>query len=118
GFLLSNTKDKYKDDGGGEQSPVAGLVKQDQEGKMLGYDGVNVKPVVLDGIETETMTKEDNATPFPTSYSNILKVAGNAGKGNASSLGPESSKMVRFRQLVNRTVVENYDCVLTKNVAA
>nr|GEW29128.1 hypothetical protein [Tanacetum cinerariifolium] len=29
GFLLSNTKDKDKDDGGGEQSPVAGLVKQD-----------------------------------------------------------------------------------------
>ncbi|GKA49861.1 hypothetical protein Tco_0742934 [Tanacetum coccineum] len=118
GFLSSNTKDKDKDDGGGEQSPVARLVKQDKEGKMLGRDGVNVTPVVLDRIETETMTKEDNATPFPTSYSNILKVVGNAGKGNASSLGPDSSKTVRFRQLVNRTIVENSNCVLTKNVAA
>nr|GEV93826.1 hypothetical protein [Tanacetum cinerariifolium] len=49
---------------------------------MLGRDGVNVTLVVLDGIETETITKVDNATPFPTSYSNILKVAGNAGKRN------------------------------------
>ncbi|GJS67832.1 hypothetical protein Tco_0682397 [Tanacetum coccineum] len=117
GFLSSNTKDKDKDDGGGEQSPVARLVKQYKEGKMLGRDGVNLTPVVLDRIETETMTKEDNATPFLTSYSNILKVAGNARKGNASLLGPDSSKTVRFRQLVNRTIVENSDCVLTKNVA-
>ncbi|GKF72772.1 hypothetical protein Tco_0208886, partial [Tanacetum coccineum] len=48
GFLASNTIDKDKEDGGGVQSSVAGLVKQVKniEGNMLGRDGKPLKSIL------------------------------------------------------------------------
>ncbi|GJR90248.1 putative reverse transcriptase domain-containing protein [Tanacetum coccineum] len=78
------------------------------------------------GVATECKDKMENtgptATPcmscstnVPTSFVDVLNAAGKSQKENTSSLG---SELVRFRQLVNKTSVENSDCVLTKSVAA
>ncbi|GKF48115.1 hypothetical protein Tco_0141366, partial [Tanacetum coccineum] len=58
-----------------------------------------------------------DALNVPVSFVDALNAAVKPGKVNTSSLdtGP---KLIRFQQLVNKSRVENSDCVLTKRVAA
>nr|GEY96776.1 hypothetical protein [Tanacetum cinerariifolium]GEY99442.1 hypothetical protein [Tanacetum cinerariifolium] len=95
--------------------------------EQVGNDATRVVPnspsvKVATKCNDRMKNTEPTATPFmssstniPTSFVDILNAAGKSKKEYTSSLG---SGLVRFRQLVNKTSVENLDCVLTKSVAA
>ncbi|GKG48879.1 hypothetical protein Tco_0513026, partial [Tanacetum coccineum] len=87
-----------------EQPKANNSVQGDATITMDNNSGVNEPPMVQEGIQNKTKSKEDKATHcFPSNYTNsstsfvdALNAAGNLENRSASSLGSDPSKLVRF----------------------